>query len=266
MIKTRMKRSMKAAVLAFAMVICTFVNVVPSSAATLTAKQYMRKMEKAVAKVKSYESKTISVSNMVRENEVTQTEYKKIYFTKPVKAREISTITIKSGNLEDYQDKSYTYMRQSDDGKITSYKSYDGKKYRATKNWKSIADSLTVLKPDLYSKIKIEQENMKVNGSNTIQISGQITGDKLEKVLGDVFASFMVLDEKYTKIDYSNLPVIKVNVWINKKSYLPVKYSVDMTAFMNGYEIARQEKEQKEHCDGGKGKLYFANDRHQEEG
>ena len=36
-------------------------------------------------------------------------------------------------------------------------------------------------------------------------------------------------------IDYSNLKSVNATIWLDKKTYLPVKITTDMTAFMNSY-------------------------------
>lgn len=36
-------------------------------------------------------------------------------------------------------------------------------------------------------------------------------------------------------IDYSGLKAVKTTIWIDRKTYRPIKITTDMTAFMNGY-------------------------------
>ena len=56
------KKRMAAALLTAVMAVGVLANVTPASAATLTAKQYLTKMEKASKKAKSYEvTQTVSL-------------------------------------------------------------------------------------------------------------------------------------------------------------------------------------------------------------
>ena len=74
---------------------------------------------------------------------------------------------------------------------------------------------------------------MKVNKVNAVQISAEISGKDLGNAMTEFFSGLGLGDE--FSFDTSALQPIKVNIWIDQKTYLPIKVSTDMTAFMNGY-------------------------------
>lgn len=234
MMKTRMKRSLMVEVLAFAMVICAFANVMPTSAATLTAKQYLNKMEKASVRVKSYESTTTIVQNMRVSGAATNTKtvQKAISFSKPAKSKVVATTTMKGSGINSKQ-KAISYAKKNAGGKVVAYVSIDGKNYDKM-DAGELSDTLAAMDTGMYSDEKIVKDNVKVNNVNTVQISAKIAGEDLGKSMEDVFAAFGIMDED-AGIDYSKLAPVKVTVWVDKKTYLPVKVTTDMTKFMNDY-------------------------------
>lgn len=232
----KLKKSLMAAFLTAAMVLCTFAGTVPTDAATLTADQYLKKMTQASAKVKSYEATTTTVQNMIADGDTmnAKTVQKVISFVKPMKAKGVSTTTM-SVNGKRSKAKSYTYIRQNAKGKIISYVSLDGKKYEKM-DMSSYVDSLSSIDTEMYSNAKIVKENVKVNNVNTVQISAQITGEDLGKAMATVFSAIgMGSGSDSAAIDYSNLKSVNATIWVDKKTYLPVKITTNMTAFMNSY-------------------------------
>lgn len=216
--------------------LCTFAGTVLASAATLTADQYLKKMTQASAKVKSYEATTTTVQNMIADGDTmnAKTVQKVISFVKPMKAKGVSTTTM-SVNGKRSKAKSYTYIRQNAKGKIISYVSLDDKKYEKM-DMSSYVDSLSSIDTEMYSNAKIVKENVKVNNVNTVQISAQITGEDLGKAMATVFSAIgMGSGSDSAAIDYSNLKSVNATIWVDKKTYLPVKITTNMTAFMNSY-------------------------------
>ena len=72
-----------------------------------------------------------------------------------------------------------------------------------------------------------------MNKVNAVQISAEISGKDLGDAMTEIFSGLGLGDE--FSFDTSALQPIKVNIWIDQKTYLPIKVSTDMTAFMNGY-------------------------------
>ena len=94
-------------------------------------------------------------------------------------------------------------------------------------------DSLKSIDTDIYSNTRIVKKNVKVNKVNAVQISAEISGKDLGDAMTEIFSGLGLGDE--FSFDTSALQPIKVNIWIDQKTYLPIKVSTDMTAFMNGY-------------------------------
>ena len=82
-----------------------------------------------------------------------------------------------------------------------------------------------------YSNAKIVKKSVKVGKVNAVQISCSITGEDMQSALNQAGMDSDSLAE--LGMDFSTMKPIKVNYWIDRKTYRPVKCSVDMTAFMN---------------------------------
>lgn len=231
-----MKKRLLAGLMAMAMVICTFANVTPASAATLTAKQYLNKMEKAVAKVKSYETTTTTAQDATVSGETMNTTAvaKQIVFADPVKIKYVTTTKIKGAGL-DSKSKTTTYVTQTKKGKLMSYTSTDGGKY-VKMDMTGMLDELTGINMGGYSDVKIEKKNVKLNKTNTVQIAAQIKGEDLGAIMDAAFSA-IGQDDGMT-IDFSALKSVNATIWIDKKTYLPVKVTTEMTDFINSYMTA----------------------------
>lgn len=227
-----MKKRVMAAVLTAVMVIATFANVVPVGAASLTADQYLNKMTKAANKAASYEVKTNVVQNATTDGQKLNTKAvsKQIVFVDPMKSKLVTTTTIKGAGL-DSKTKTITYVKQNAKGKIYEYISTDGSKYEKM-NMTGMVDDLNGMEIENYSNAKIVKKNVKVNKISTVQISAEVSGADLGEVLAAAGLGSTADD---TEIDYSALKPVKATLWIDRKTYLPVKVSTDMTDFLNSY-------------------------------
>ena len=227
-----MKKRVMAAVLTAVMVIATFANVVPAGAASLTADQYLNKMTKAANKAASYEVKTNVVQNATTDGQKLNTKAvsKQIVFVDPMKSKSVTTTTIKGAGL-DGKTKTITYVKQNAKGKIYAYTSTDGSKYEKM-NMTGMVDDLNGMEIENYSNAKIVKKNVKVNKISTVQISAEVSGADLGEVLAAVGLGSTADD---TEIDYSALKPVKATLWVDRKTYLPVKVSTDMTDFLNSY-------------------------------
>ena len=132
--------------------------------------------------------------------------------------------------------KSITYVKKNAKGKIIAYVSADGKSYDQV-DASSYVDALSSIDTDIYSNAKIVKKNVKVNKVNTVQISAEIAGEDLGKAMESVFAAIGIGGDgsDNAAIDYSGLKAVKTTIWIDRKTYRPIKITTDMTAFMNGY-------------------------------
>ncbi len=227
-----MKKRMMAALLTAAMVICTFANVAPASAATLSAKQYLSKMEKASAKVKSYESTATTIVKASTEGQdmTSKSVVKQVMFADPLKAKSVTNTTVTSEGTET-KSKIVTYMKQNSKGKIYAYTSTDGSDY-VKMDMTGLVDDLTGLDVSGYSGAKIVKKSVKVNKVDTVQISAKIKGADMASVLDSMGLSS---EDSDVTVDYSTLKPINVTLWIDKKTYHPVKLQTEMKDFLNSY-------------------------------
>lgn len=229
----KMKKRVKTFALAATLILCTLVNVVPAHAAGVSADQYLKKMTKAANKVKSYEATTTTVQNAITNGETAnvKTVQKVISFSEPMKAKAVSTTYMKVDG-ESSKQKTIMYLKKNSKGKTITYVSLDGKKYYKM-DMSGIEDSLKSIDTDIYSNTRIVKENVKVNKVNAVQISAEISGKDLGDAMTEIFSGLGLGDE--FSFDTSALQPIKVNIWIDQKTYLPIKLSTDMTAFVNDY-------------------------------
>lgn len=226
------KKRMAAVLLMAVMAVSVVADVTPASAATLTAKQYLAKMEKASKKAKSYETTQTTTQKISQagQNVTSKTTVKQIVFQNPLKSKAVTTVTMK-GDGVDQSSKSVVYMKEDSKGNIYEYVSTDGSDYEEI-DLTDIYSDASDLDISMYSGAKIVKKSVKVNKIDTVQISAKITGEDMGKAL-----SALGMDSKQMEalgIDYKTLDPIKVTLWIDKKTYLPVKATTDMTAFSNG--------------------------------
>ena len=88
------------------------------------------------------------------------------------------------------------------------------------------------LDASLYYDVKIVKKNVKVNDVNTVQISAKIKGADMVGAMDEVTDPG---NSDTQMIEYKSLKPIKVTIWLNSKNYLPVKVSMDMTAFYDSF-------------------------------
>ena len=227
------KKRMAAALLTAVMAVGVVANVTPASAATLTAKQYLTKMEKASKKAKSYEvaQTTTAKASQAGQTVTSKTTVKHIVFQDPIKSKAVTTVTMTGEGVEQ-SSKVITYLKEDSKGNIYEYVSSDGSDYEEI-DMTDIYSSASDMDASLYSGAKIVKKSVKVNKIDTVQISAKISGEDMGKAL-----SALGMDSEQTDalgIDYKTLDPIKVTIWIDKKTYLPVKVTTDMVAFYNGF-------------------------------
>ena len=197
----KLKKQFLAAVLTAVMAVCAFAGTTPVAAATLSAKQYINKMAKATEKLKSYEMKM----NMDMDMSVKDTKIKVISYTK------------QKGN------------------KLLQYTSTDNKTYeKSTLDLSDYSDMLSsVQTTDMYSDLKIVKNSVTVNGKSTVQIQARLKGEDIAGLLAQLGLNGD--NTQGTSSDYSSLSPITISLWIDKKTYYPVKQTIDMKDFMNEY-------------------------------
>ncbi len=228
-----MKNMQKRIMAAFLTAVMVIAAVAPASAATLNADQYLNKMTKAANKAASYEVTTNVVQNAMMEGQAVDTKAvsKQTVFTSPIKSKSVTTTTISGAGLNS-KTKTTTYIKQNAKGKIYAYTSTDGSKYEKM-NMTGMVDDMNSVDIKTYSNAKIVKKNVKVNKIKTVQISAEVKGSDLGEVLAA--AGLGSTEDGEDAIDYSTLASVKVTIWVDQKTYLPVKVSTDMTEFLNSY-------------------------------
>lgn len=86
---------------------------------------------------------------------------------------------------------------------------------------------------DMYSDLKIVKNSVTVNGKSTVQIQAQLKGEDIAGLLAQLGLNGD--NTQGTSSNYSSLSPITISLWIDKKTYYPVKQTIDMKDFMNEY-------------------------------
>lgn len=225
------KKMLMAGLLTMAMAVSVFGTVTPVSAASLTAKQYLKKMDQATQKAKSYEaSQTVTMKQTAQGQAVTtKTSTKQITFQNPLKSKIVTTVKV-SGDGVDQSSKSVAYLKEDSKGKVTEYVSTDGSDFQEV-DLSDISDAGVGSNTDLFSGAKIVKKSVKVNKTDTVQISANVQGSALMDTLEQLGISGDMITQ--LGVDTKTLKPIKVTIWINKKNYQPVKMTMDMKNFCN---------------------------------
>ena len=229
------------AILLLLTILCTaFTALIPVNAATLSAQQYLEKMDVAVRNLKSYDFTQTTDQKMVMEGQIIQnkTVEKQNVYNNPLKIKSVTdTTTVLAGMSSKNQ--AVAYLTKDADGLLWKYISTNGSGYQKTGilNYTNLVRGMDV---SMYSDAKIVKKKVKVNRVNTVQISAQVRGSDVVKLLEQLGMSKEI--NTSAAIDYNTLPAIKVTYWIDKKTYRPIKSAVDLKAFMNAYMSALYQK------------------------
>lgn len=225
------KKMLMAGLLTMAMAVSVFGTATPVSAASLTAKQYLTKMDQATQKAKSYEAtQTVTVKQTAQGQSVTtKTSTKQIAFQNPLKGKIVTTVKV-TGDGVDQSSKSVAYLKEDSKGKVTEYISTDGSDFQEI-DLSDISDAGVGSDIKLFSGAKIVKKSVKVNNIDTVQISASVQGSALMETLEQLGMSGDMITQ--LGVDTKALKPIKVTIWINKKNYQPVKMTMDMKDFCN---------------------------------
>lgn len=225
------RKKLMAGLLMLAMALGVFGTVTPVNAASLTAKQYLKKMDQATQKAKSYEStQTVTVKQTVQGQAMTQkTSSKQTVFQNPLKSKLVTTVKV-TGDGVDQSSKSVAYLQEDSKGKVTEYISTDGSDYKEI-DLSDLSDAGVGSDISLFSGAKIVKKSVKVNKIDTVQISAKVQGTALMDTLEQLGMSADMITS--LGVDAKALKPIAVTIWINKKNYQPVKMTMDMKNFCN---------------------------------
>ncbi|MCI7323582.1 MAG: hypothetical protein MR508_09875 [Lachnospiraceae bacterium] len=219
--------------MAMMLVVSVFGNATTANAATLTADQYLAKMAKVNAKTKSVEMSQSTTVNMTMNGQTISSKASGsgIIFFNSGKAKYVQKITVKAADQKETQT-TRMYVKKSG-GKLYLYTSEDGKTYQKEKlgDMADFTSQLGKVDTSAYSNAKIVKKSVKVGKVDTVQISCSITGEDMQNAVNQAGVDVSALYEM--GLDFSTMKPIKVTYLIDKKTYRPVKCSVDLTAFMN---------------------------------
>lgn len=229
----KFKKKMMAGFLIVAMAAGIFGTAMPVSGATLTAKQYLAKMEKVSEKTKSYEvTQTTSMKmDMNGESMTTKQTVKQILFQNPIKSKTVSTMKMTSDSATQTS-KTVVYLKETSKGKVYAFTSTDGSAYERqdyTQLYKNASGMSASLDTSVYSDAKIVKKNVKVDKVDTVEIEAMMNSTAMDAVMKEIGMDSEQMEQ--LGIDFKAADPIKITIWINKKNYLPVKQTIDMTAF-----------------------------------
>ena len=227
------KKKLMAGLLTLAVAASVLGTVTPASAATLTAKQYLTKMEKASKKAKSYDvTQTTSMTmDMNGQSMNIKQTNKQICFQDPIKSKTVTTSKVTSAGTTQTS-KSVVYLKETSKGKVYAFTSVDGEPYEKedyTELFKNMSGRSDSLDTSMYSEAKIVKKSVKVNKIDTVQIEAKMDGSAMDEVMQALGIDSEQLAQ--LGIDFKSMDPIQITLWINKKNYLPVKMTMDMTAF-----------------------------------
>ena len=172
-----------AVILVLSVILSTFAAVTPVSAATLSAQQYLEKMDIAVRNLKSYDFTQTTDQKMTMEGQTIQnkTVVKQSVYNNPLKVKSVTdTTTVLAGMSSKNQ--AVAYLTKDADGLLWEYISSNGSGYQKT-GILNYTNQIKGMDISMYSDAKIVKKKIKVNRINTVQISAQVKGSDVVKLL-----------------------------------------------------------------------------------
>ena len=128
-----LKKQQIAVILVLSVILSTFAAVTPVSAATLSAQQYLEKMDIAVRNLKSYDFTQTTDQKMTMEGQIIQnkTVVKQSVYNSPLKVKSVTdTTTVLAGMSSKNQ--AVAYLTKDADGLLWEYISSNGSGYQKT--------------------------------------------------------------------------------------------------------------------------------------
>lgn len=208
------------------------------SAKTMTAKEILTKSEKASQKIKSSESTLNLTLKMKADGQPVNMTAKMTMasFTNPLKTKmqmAINTGILGKLNLT-------SYVTETEDG-LTTYMKLGDTWYKQTvpndSDDKSTAgldaETIAALNNESNKNFKVVSTSQKVNGSKTYALKGTISGKMIQTVIDEMGLDAVLKEVKLDSDIYNTNKKVAVKLWIDQKTMLPVKYTIDMGEYMN---------------------------------
>lgn len=253
--KVKSSKGIVALLLAFLTILNSIVPNVTTVYAATSASSYITKMNSALKKVKSYHisqtmSTDMSLSMVVGQEKQTQATKMKQTLSQTVVNKPLlqAKSIVKNTTISDGKKQSETskvYLKQQKNGSISVYEFSNGSKTpsKSVIHKKLVNSILNTIDTNMLVNAKIIKDNVEVNGINTVEVSAQITGKEIDKLIKDMLKisgdlSKEELKEANKAFDFSKVKPITCTYYINKKTYLPVKCIGDVSDFVESfYEV-----------------------------
>ena len=155
-----LKKQQIAVILILSVILSTFAAVTPVSAATLSAQQYLEKMDIAVRNLKSYDFTQTTDQKMTMEGQIIQnkTVVKQSVYNSPLKVKS-DTTTVLAGMSSKNQ--AVAYLTKDADGLLWEYISSNGSGYQKT-GILNYTNQIKGMDISMYSDAKIVKKKIKV--------------------------------------------------------------------------------------------------------
>lgn len=156
-----LKKQQIAVILVLSVILSTFVAVIPVSAATLSAQQYLEKMDIAVRNLKSYDFTQTTDQKMTMEGQIIQnkTVVKQSVYNSPLKVKSVTdTTTVLAGMSSKNQ--AVAYLTKDADGLLWEYISSNGSGYQKT-GILNYTNQIKGMDISMYSDAKIVKKKIK---------------------------------------------------------------------------------------------------------
>mgnify|MGYP000640419183 FL=1 len=158
-----LKKQQIAVILVLSVILSTFAAVTPVSAASLSAQQYLEKMDIAVRNLKSYDFTQTTDQKMTMEGQIIQnkTVVKQSVYNSPLKVKSVTdTTTVLAGMSSKNQ--AVAYLTKDADGLLWEYISSNGSGYQKT-GILNYTNQIKGMDISMYSDAKIVKKKIKVN-------------------------------------------------------------------------------------------------------
>ena len=203
----------------------------------LTAEEMIAKANDSINKAASMDVKMKVDINMQLggTDQSIETEIETSMFTDPLKIKEITKMggqTLLETYAEKVGDKIILYIGMGDQWEKDEM-SVEGFNAESSGNYQENAEMYL----ESMQSFEAAEETETVNGVETVKITGKITGEDIKKVI-EASGSLEGIDEMAGGDEalgsllndvYNNMGDIAIAVWLDQKTYAPVRFEIDMT-------------------------------------
>lgn len=223
------------------------------NAATSSASDYLKQMNKSLSKVESYTAKqtmpldysmTMKMDKQKKSTKLkTTTTSTQTTINKPdFKANAVTKISTNiDGEKQTTAQK--MYMKKDKKGNIICYSFFDDSKtpIKTTVKASQMNQVIQSVDVSMLTNAKIIDKNYTLNNKKVMKISAELTGSSLKKAMKNLLKmDGLPQDEEIQKLteqllDFSKVKPVKYIYYIDPKTNLPVKCTADMKDFLDTY-------------------------------